>query len=137
MPLPLHYGTATEMCSIIFSLLPKIFLDMSHPGKTIRVWDKSTNPDLLGGKEVSVHGVMVKLAGERIYLQWKTQNILVQLILMGKISRRNLQPAKATFDRNRIKHEISDICHYGMESRCFTAVNMFNSSLRQSCSVCN
>ncbi len=34
--------------------LPKILLDMSRPGKNIRVWDKSTNPGFAEGKEVSV-----------------------------------------------------------------------------------
>ena len=41
------------MSSILLSLLPKIFLDMSCPGKNIRVWEK-LNPGLLGEKEVSV-----------------------------------------------------------------------------------
>ena len=37
------------MYSPSLSLFPKIFLDMSRTRNNIRIWEKSTNPGLLGG----------------------------------------------------------------------------------------
>ena len=44
---------ALDSHPLYFSFTKNI-LDLSRPGKNIRVWEKSTNPGFLGGKEVSV-----------------------------------------------------------------------------------